>query len=46
MQHTVKASKAGTITEIYFNAGDLVDGGAALLELKIDDSQEDIREPN
>lgn len=32
MQHSITAAHAGTVTELYYTAGDLVDGGAALLE--------------
>lgn len=31
MEHTIKAPSDGTVEEIYFNAGDMVDGGAELL---------------
>lgn len=31
MEHTIKAPSNGTIDEIYFNEGDMVDGGAELL---------------
>ncbi|MBT8115230.1 MAG: hypothetical protein KJP04_07610, partial [Arenicella sp.] len=33
MQHSVTANHAGTVTELFYQAGDLVDGGAPLLEL-------------
>ncbi len=32
MQHTIRAAADGTVTDIYFKAGDLVDGGTALLD--------------
>jgi 3-methylcrotonyl-CoA carboxylase alpha subunit len=31
MEHTIKAPADGTVTEIYYGKGDLVDGGADLL---------------
>jgi len=31
MEHTIKAPSDGTIDEVFFNAGDMVDGGAELL---------------
>jgi len=31
MEHTIKAPSAGTVDEVFFNAGDMVDGGAELL---------------
>ena len=31
MEHTIKAPNDGTINEIFFEAGDMVDGGAELL---------------
>lgn len=31
MEHTIKAPEAGTVTELYFAQGDMVDGGAELL---------------
>lgn len=31
MEHTIKAPCAGTVTDIYFGAGDMVDGGAELI---------------
>ena len=31
MEHTIKAPSDGTVEEVYFNAGDMVDGGAELL---------------
>jgi len=31
MEHTIKAPSDGSVEEIYFNAGDMVDGGAELL---------------
>ncbi len=31
MEHTIRAPAAGVVTQFYFNAGDLVDGGALLL---------------
>lgn len=36
MEHTVRAPRAGKVTEIYFAAGDLVDGGAELLAFEPD----------
>ncbi|GHD39284.1 acetyl/propionyl/methylcrotonyl-CoA carboxylase subunit alpha [Halioglobus pacificus] len=34
MEHTIRAPAAGVVTQFYFNAGDLVDGGALLLALE------------
>lgn len=34
MEHTIKAPAAGTVTEFYFQAGELVDGGAELLNFE------------
>lgn len=34
MEHAIRASSDGVVTEIYFAAGDLVDGGAALLDFE------------
>ena len=31
MEHTIRAPADGKVTEFYFQAGDLVDGGAELL---------------
>jgi len=31
MEHTIKAPSAGIVNEVYFNTGDMVDGGAELL---------------
>ena len=31
MEHTIKAPSNGTINEVFFQAGDMVDGGAELL---------------
>lgn len=34
MEHPIKAHKAGTVSKFYFQEGQLVDGGAILLEFK------------
>jgi len=31
MEHTIKAPNDGTIDEVFFQAGDMVDGGSELL---------------
>jgi 3-methylcrotonyl-CoA carboxylase alpha subunit len=36
MEHTIKAPANGKVTEIYFNTGDMVDGGAELLAFEED----------
>ena len=36
MQHTIIAAEDGSVSEVYFNAGDLVDGGTTLLDFKSD----------
>ncbi len=38
MQHTIRAASAGKVTDIYFKAGDLVDGGTALLDFAADEA--------
>ncbi|WP_218353585.1 acetyl-CoA carboxylase biotin carboxylase subunit [Alteromonas lipotrueiana] len=37
MEHAIKAPADGVVTEFFFAGGDLVDGGAQLLEFKIDE---------
>lgn len=37
MEHTIKAPSDGSINEIFFNAGDMVDGGAELLSFSPSD---------
>ena len=37
MEHTIKAPADGVVAEFYFEAGSLVDGGAALLEFTADE---------
>ena len=34
MEHALKAPSDGQVTEFYYQAGDLVDGGAALLNFE------------
>jgi biotin carboxyl carrier protein len=34
MEHTIKASKAGTILQIHFKEGDQVAGGVELVNVK------------
>ena len=31
MEHAIKAPDAGTVTDVFYSVGDLVDGGADLL---------------
>ncbi|MEC8492065.1 MAG: acetyl-CoA carboxylase biotin carboxyl carrier protein subunit, partial [Pseudomonadota bacterium] len=31
MEHAIKAPAAGTVTDVFYSIGDLVDGGADLL---------------
>ena len=38
MEHAIKAPVAGTVNEIYYSKGDLVDGGADLLAFEPMDS--------
>lgn len=38
MEHTLTAPSDGTVTEFYFNEGELVDGGAELLAFAADDA--------
>lgn len=38
MEHNVTAPSNGMVSEFYYNAGDLVDGGASLLEFVADDA--------
>ncbi|MFT6958139.1 MAG: 3-methylcrotonyl-CoA carboxylase alpha subunit [Halieaceae bacterium] len=37
MEHTIRAPNAGTVESFYYQAGDLVDGGAELLKFKTDE---------
>ncbi|MBT0587242.1 acetyl/propionyl/methylcrotonyl-CoA carboxylase subunit alpha [Alteromonas oceanisediminis] len=37
MEHTIKAPAAGSVAEFYFSEGQLVDGGAALLDFNADE---------
>ncbi|MBU2877330.1 acetyl/propionyl/methylcrotonyl-CoA carboxylase subunit alpha [Aliiglaciecola lipolytica] len=37
MEHAIKAPKAGVVKEFYFVAGDLVDGGAVLLDFEAEE---------
>ncbi|MEP4891819.1 MAG: acetyl/propionyl/methylcrotonyl-CoA carboxylase subunit alpha [Aliiglaciecola sp.] len=37
MEHAIKAPKAGVVKEFYFAAGDLVDGGAVLLDFEAEE---------
>jgi 3-methylcrotonyl-CoA carboxylase alpha subunit len=37
MEHTIKAPFSGMVNKIYFAQGDMVDGGAELLELISED---------
>ena len=34
MEHTIRAPEAGTVKGFYFAAGDLVDGGAELVDFE------------
>lgn len=38
MEHAIKAPFNGTIKECFFTKGDLVDGGAALIDLCAEDA--------
>jgi 3-methylcrotonyl-CoA carboxylase alpha subunit len=40
MEHTIKAPSDGTIDEVYFKEGDMVDGGAELLAFTAQDESE------
>jgi 3-methylcrotonyl-CoA carboxylase alpha subunit len=40
MEHTIKAPSDGTIDEVYFKEGDMVDGGAELLAFSAQDESE------
>jgi len=35
MEHTIKAPAKGKVTEFFFQAGELVDGGAELLAFEV-----------
>jgi 3-methylcrotonyl-CoA carboxylase alpha subunit len=37
MEHTIRAPAAGTVTEFYYQAGDLVDGDAELLSFEVEE---------
>jgi 3-methylcrotonyl-CoA carboxylase alpha subunit len=37
MEHTIRAPAAGTVTEFYYQAGDLVDGEAELLNFEVEE---------
>ena len=37
MEHTIKAPSKGTVSAVYFQEGDLVDGGAALLAFEAEE---------
>ena len=39
MEHTIKAPNDGIVNEIFFQAGDMVDGGAELLAFSANDDQ-------
>ena len=36
MEHTIRAPDAGTVNAFYYQPGDLVDGGAELLDFSAD----------
>ncbi|WNC69875.1 acetyl/propionyl/methylcrotonyl-CoA carboxylase subunit alpha [Thalassotalea nanhaiensis] len=40
MEHTIRAPSDGSVTEFYFNVGDMVDGGAELLAFAAADESE------
>ncbi|WJG07910.1 acetyl/propionyl/methylcrotonyl-CoA carboxylase subunit alpha [Aliiglaciecola sp. LCG003] len=40
MEHAIKAPQNGAVTEFYYQAGDLVDGGAQLLSFAAQEAQE------
>jgi 3-methylcrotonyl-CoA carboxylase alpha subunit len=37
MEHTIRAPAAGTVNAFYFAAGDLVDGGAELVDFSVEE---------
>jgi 3-methylcrotonyl-CoA carboxylase alpha subunit len=37
MEHAIKAPTAGTVTDVFYDIGDLVDGGADLLTFEAAD---------
>jgi 3-methylcrotonyl-CoA carboxylase alpha subunit len=37
MEHAIKAPTAGTVTDVFYGIGDLVDGGADLLTFEAAD---------
>ena len=39
MEHTIKAPYAGTVDELYFSTGDMVDGGSELLKFSPEEEQ-------
>jgi 3-methylcrotonyl-CoA carboxylase alpha subunit len=41
MEHTIRAPAAGTVNAFYYQPGDLVDGGAELLDFAADDGAAD-----
>jgi 3-methylcrotonyl-CoA carboxylase alpha subunit len=38
MEHTIRAPRAGTVTELFFGPGDLVSGGDELLRFAAQES--------
>ena len=46
MEHAIKAPSAGTVTDVFYNIGDLVDGGADLLTFEAAHHQTDVRQPD
>lgn len=42
MEHSLKAPTAGVVSEFYFKAGDLVDGGVELLSFQTQESSENV----
>lgn len=40
MEHTIKAPSDGIVDEVYFNAGDMVDGGAELLAFSVNTEED------
>ncbi|MAG77311.1 MAG: hypothetical protein CL811_11195, partial [Colwelliaceae bacterium] len=37
MEHTIKAPSAGVVTALFYQPGDMVDGGAELLSFEADE---------
>ena len=44
MEHTIKAPNDGVVNEVFFSAGNMVDGGAELLSFSALSSEENTEE--